>query len=122
MRRFFYSIPDAADKSSAFQNSWRKACLIISLIVLTLSLVQIPGAHASTPIGSSAGVHPEPAPTPIFVYPRFDCLDKYNPATNAATAYFGYTSFMASDIAIPQGNNNIFIQDPQFRIQPTVFH
>jgi len=61
------------------------------------------------------------APQATFVYPRFDCVD-INPYGNGtAVAHFGYTSFQASSISIPQGSNNIFVQDPQFRNQPTVF-
>jgi hypothetical protein len=37
-------------------------------------------------------------------------------------AQFSYTSFQAMDVTIPQGNNNIFVQDPQFRNQNTLFH
>jgi len=78
---------------------------------------------------------PLSAANPLFVFPRADCVIK-DPAWNSAHplwrnllnsdpgdvyVQFGYTSFQALATSIPQGNSNIFVQDPQFRIQPTTF-
>jgi hypothetical protein len=74
----------------------------------------------------------------VFVYPRADCIvmDRNWGGPNALYQYrftgndydpngyvqFGYTSFQATDTTISQGNNNILVQDPQFRNQPTLYH
>src|SRR5690348_4406692 len=75
-----------------------------------------------------------------FTYPRADCVVT-DPGHNGAhplwrntfsrdypgdgaNAYvqFGYTNLRTIDQTIALGNFNIFVQDPQFRNQPTLFH
>lgn len=84
--------------------------------------------------GAAASVQGWSATT-LFVFPAAGCTmtdrgysGNYPLWRNVLTdhgdtyAQFGYTSFQATDVTIPEGNNNIFVQDPQFRNQPTVYH
>ena len=73
----------------------------------------------------------------IFVFPHADCTvndrshsggyplwsNLFPDESTSDTIYtqFGYNSLQAFVETIPQGNNNIFIQDPQLRNQPTSF-
>ena len=75
----------------------------------------------------------------VFIFPRAACVvvDRNHsgqyplwftifasgdtPDGSPAFARFGYTSFQSTNTTIPQGNNNIFVQDPQFRDQPVTY-